>query len=110
MPACTQAFALTKVAFQLAFGFLCRSDRVTCCQNNGCSKRLCQPVFQNKPAAAGPGRWPVGIVGAGPTGLTLSILLTKLGVNHVLLEKDTKVTEHPQVIIRMVLWHLTYLA
>ncbi|KAJ7535971.1 hypothetical protein O6H91_12G052100 [Diphasiastrum complanatum] len=39
---------------------------------------------------------PVIIVGAGPVGLTLAILLTKLGVRTILLEKKLKLTDHPQ--------------
>ncbi|XP_010926595.3 uncharacterized protein [Elaeis guineensis] len=39
---------------------------------------------------------PVLIVGAGPVGLFLSILLTKLGVNCAVLEKRTVFSQHPQ--------------
>lgn len=39
---------------------------------------------------------PVLIVGAGPVGLVLSILLTKLGVKCAVLEKSNKFSEHPQ--------------
>lgn len=39
---------------------------------------------------------PVLIVGAGPVGLFLSILLTKLGVNCAVLEKSTVFSQHPQ--------------
>jgi len=35
------------------------------------------------------------IVGAGPTGLTASLLLSKLGINHVLIEKRLSVQEAP---------------
>jgi len=48
-------------------------------------------------AAASAGRWPVVIVGAGPTGLTLSLLLSRLGVRSLLLERAGGPTEHPQV-------------
>ncbi|XP_002514990.2 2,4-dichlorophenol 6-monooxygenase isoform X1 [Ricinus communis] len=39
---------------------------------------------------------PVLIVGAGPVGLTLSILLTKLGVKCSILEKSKAFSNHPQ--------------
>lgn len=39
---------------------------------------------------------PVAIVGAGPTGLTMSILLSKLGIPHILLEQKQELTRHPQ--------------
>ncbi|XP_050205589.1 uncharacterized protein LOC126655439 [Mercurialis annua] len=39
---------------------------------------------------------PVLIVGAGPVGLTLSILLTKLGVECAILEKNKVFSNHPQ--------------
>ncbi|KAL3501049.1 hypothetical protein ACH5RR_035498 [Cinchona calisaya] len=39
---------------------------------------------------------PVLIVGAGPVGLALSILLTKLGVKCAILEKNTTFSRHPQ--------------
>ncbi|KAH6797782.1 oxidoreductase family protein [Perilla frutescens var. hirtella] len=41
-------------------------------------------------------RLPVLIVGAGPVGLVLSILLTKLGVKCAVLEKNTGFSRHPQ--------------
>ena len=40
---------------------------------------------------------PVVIVGAGPTGLTLSKLLSQLGVQSLVMERASKVTSHPQV-------------
>ena len=40
---------------------------------------------------------PVVIVGAGPTGLTLSTLLSQYGVQNVVLERAPTVTQHPQV-------------
>ena len=40
--------------------------------------------------------WPVAIVGAGPTGLTLSLLLSKLGIRNVVFEATKAVTQHPQ--------------
>ncbi|KAM7464722.1 hypothetical protein LguiA_032843 [Lonicera macranthoides] len=39
---------------------------------------------------------PVLIVGAGPVGLSLSLLLTKLGVKCAVLEKSTTFSKHPQ--------------
>ncbi|KAJ9554504.1 hypothetical protein OSB04_018549 [Centaurea solstitialis] len=39
---------------------------------------------------------PVLIVGAGPVGLVLSVLLTKLGVKCAVLEKSTTFSKHPQ--------------
>ena len=44
-----------------------------------------------------PGTWPVVIVGAGPTGLTLSTLLSKFGLPSLLLERAPALTQHPQV-------------
>lgn len=40
---------------------------------------------------------PIVIVGAGPTGLTLSTLLSHLGVQSLVLERAPTVTDHPQV-------------
>ena len=48
--------------------------------------------FQTSAASA-----PVVIVGAGPTGLTLSKLLSQLGVESLVLERAPSVTKHPQV-------------
>ena len=49
-------------------------------------------------AAGGePEHWPVVIVGAGPTGLTLSALLSRMGVRSLLLERAAALTQHPQV-------------
>ncbi|WCJ38692.1 FAD/NAD(P)-binding oxidoreductase family protein [Euphorbia peplus] len=39
---------------------------------------------------------PVLVVGAGPVGLVLSILLTKLGVKCAILEKNNAFSDHPQ--------------
>ncbi|CAI8598105.1 unnamed protein product [Vicia faba] len=39
---------------------------------------------------------PVLIVGAGPVGLVLSILLTKLGINCTVLERNKAFSKHPQ--------------
>ncbi|PHT96812.1 hypothetical protein BC332_34263 [Capsicum chinense] len=39
---------------------------------------------------------PVLIIGAGPVGLVLSILLTKLGVRCAILEKNKVLSAHPQ--------------
>ncbi|XP_027334839.1 uncharacterized protein LOC113849265 isoform X2 [Abrus precatorius] len=39
---------------------------------------------------------PVLIIGAGPVGLVLSILLTKLGINCTVLERNKAVSKHPQ--------------
>ena len=44
-----------------------------------------------------PDHWPVVIVGAGPTGLTLSALLSRMGVRSLLLESAAALTQHPQV-------------
>ncbi|KAG5189102.1 FAD binding domain-containing protein [Tribonema minus] len=41
-------------------------------------------------------RIPVVICGAGPTGLTLSALLSRAGVQSVLLEKEQDLSDHPQ--------------
>ena len=40
---------------------------------------------------------PVVIVGAGPTGLTLSKLLSQLGVQSLVAERASSITTHPQV-------------
>ena len=37
------------------------------------------------------------IIGAGPTGLTLSALLSKFGLPSLLLERAPAPTQHPQV-------------
>lgn len=47
-----------------------------------------------KPPAAAP--VPVLIVGAGPVGLSLSILLSQYGVPSVVVEKRRLLSEHPQ--------------
>ncbi|XP_020091632.1 uncharacterized protein LOC109712456 isoform X3 [Ananas comosus] len=44
----------------------------------------------------GPPSLPVLIVGAGPVGLVLSFLLTKLGIKCAVLEKNTTFSRHPQ--------------
>lgn len=41
---------------------------------------------------------PVVIVGAGPTGLTLSILLGKLGIANLVLDAAKALPNHPQVL------------
>lgn len=38
----------------------------------------------------------VAIVGGGPTGLTLSLLLSSFGVSNVVVERKAQVSEHPQ--------------
>ena len=40
--------------------------------------------------------FPVVIVGGGPVGLTLSILLSQYGVDHVLVETDPGTSRHPK--------------
>ena len=47
--------------------------------------------------AAPSAKIPVVIVGAGPTGLTLSILLGKLGVPNLVLDATKALPNHPQV-------------
>lgn len=47
--------------------------------------------------AAPSAKTPVVIVGAGPTGLTLSILLGKLGVPNLVLDAAKALPNHPQV-------------
>ena len=41
-------------------------------------------------------RVPVGIVGGGPVGLCLSLMLAKFGVRSVLFEKNPSALSHPQ--------------
>ena len=43
------------------------------------------------------GKVPVAILGAGPTGLTLSVLLSGLGIQHAVFEANSAITQHPQV-------------
>ena len=40
---------------------------------------------------------PVLIAGAGPTGLTLSILLGKLGIRSLVVDRSAALPNHPQV-------------
>lgn len=47
---------------------------------------------------AGHTRVPVVIVGGGPVGLTASILLSRLGVDHVLLERHPSTSVHPKAV------------
>ena len=49
--------------------------------------------------AGGPATVPVLIAGAGPTGLTLSALLGKLGVPSLVLDRSPTLPNHPQVAI-----------
>lgn len=58
-----------------------------------CSKPLLSRAFCSSMEQAAP----VVIVGAGPTGLTLSRLLSQLGVRSLLLERAPALTTHPQV-------------
>lgn len=55
-------------------------------------------IFQRQSVHAGPHELsvPVLIVGAGPVGLVLSILLAKLGIKSLLLEKRSSFLQHPQ--------------
>ncbi|KAK2389322.1 2,4-dichlorophenol 6-monooxygenase [Trifolium repens] len=57
-------------------------------QRSGFSK---EQVFKGDEAVL-----PVLIIGAGPVGLVLSILLTKLGINCTVLEKNKAFSKHPQ--------------
>lgn len=43
-----------------------------------------------------PSTIPVAIVGAGPTGLTMSMLLSKLHIPHVVFDARQGLTQHPQ--------------
>ena len=38
----------------------------------------------------------VAIVGAGPTGVMLSIMLSKFGIKHMLIDKKVSPSNHPQ--------------
>lgn len=74
--------------------------------HSGCrgvaSRRFSSAAGQmgNKAAAGGggdcPSKVPVSIIGAGPTGLTLSILLSQYGIPHAVLERGSALTNHPQ--------------
>ncbi|CAJ2657033.1 unnamed protein product [Trifolium pratense] len=57
-------------------------------QRRGFSK---EQVFKGDDAVL-----PVLIIGAGPVGLVLSILLTKLGINCTVLERNKAFSKHPQ--------------
>ncbi|GAU41297.1 hypothetical protein TSUD_325110 [Trifolium subterraneum] len=57
-------------------------------QRRGFSK---EQVFKGNDAVL-----PVLIIGAGPVGLVLSILLTKLGINSTVLERNKAFSKHPQ--------------
>jgi len=46
--------------------------------------------------AAGPEDVPVVIIGGGPTGLSLSILLSRYGIRSVLAERHPSTTDHPR--------------
>jgi hypothetical protein len=54
------------------------------------------PATSATPAAAAAPAVPVLIVGGGPVGLTLSILLSRLGVDSLLVERHASPTTHPQ--------------
>ena len=41
----------------------------------------------------------VAIIGAGPVGLTLALLLRRLGVSSIVLERASRLTRHPQASI-----------
>ena len=56
----------------------------------GCLQRVRLSTSAEQAAA-------VAIVGAGPTGLTLSALLSQYGVPSVLLERSAALPAHPQV-------------
>ena len=45
-----------------------------------------------------PTRVPVAVVGGGPVGLTTSVLLSRLGVRHVLLERHPGTSIHPKAV------------
>lgn len=47
-------------------------------------------------SGAAPRRFPVAVVGGGPVGLLSSLLLSRLGVKHCLLERRERPTPHPQ--------------
>ncbi|XP_024524875.1 uncharacterized protein LOC9654414 [Selaginella moellendorffii] len=58
---------------------------------------VCSRIFSTIPSVdAIPSEIPVVIVGGGPVGITLSILLSKLGVQSLLVEKRCKLPDHPQ--------------
>jgi 2-polyprenyl-6-methoxyphenol hydroxylase-like FAD-dependent oxidoreductase len=64
------------------------------CFRTTVSFHLQRKSFSN--AAADDSILPVLIVGAGPVGLVLSVLLTKLGVKCAVLEKSATFSKHPQ--------------
>jgi 2-polyprenyl-6-methoxyphenol hydroxylase-like FAD-dependent oxidoreductase len=59
-----------------------------------------QPYGSAKPGSGGPGartlRVPVLVVGAGPVGLALSVLLGRFGVDHLIVDRNRSTTEHPK--------------
>ena len=60
------------------------------CSVCGCLQRMRLSTSAEQAAA-------VAIVGAGPTGLTLSTLLSQYGVPSILLEQSAALPAHPQV-------------
>ena len=60
------------------------------CSVGGCLQRVGLSTFAGQAPA-------VAIVGAGPTGLTLSALLSQYGVPSMLLERASALPAHPQV-------------
>ncbi|XP_020681130.1 uncharacterized protein LOC110098599 [Dendrobium catenatum] len=71
--------------------FLCLPGRGTPFFSSKSSTGACDPIGEGAEPYI-----PVLIVGAGPVGLVLSFLLTKLGVKCAVLEKNPAFSQHPQ--------------
>lgn len=72
-----------------------RNSRRNCCRSmtdfKGCTSKCVKNFYSCTD------QWPVIIAGAGPTGLTLSTLLSQFGIPSLLLERAQALTTHPQV-------------
>ncbi|KAH9315639.1 hypothetical protein KI387_024266 [Taxus chinensis] len=59
-------------------------------------RKIHRGIFRQMSSASAEEHVPVLIVGAGPVGLVLSILLTKLGVKCAVIERSQQFRKHPQ--------------
>ena len=67
-----------------------------CCRRQVVSSSARRRVSSSAAVAAAPATTPVAIVGGGPVGLTLALLLSKLGVRSTVLERLPAPSVHPQ--------------